>query len=580
MNPILFVAERLYRGINRVRRGAYRARILKSKKLPVPVISVGNIAVGGGGKTPAVIEIANALTQRGLRVGILTRGYGRSGDGGVVESPDTARFGDEPVLMKKRADKAVVIVGSNRYQNALRNKCDVYVLDDGFQHLQIARDLDIVIDNPDARLLREGRSALAAADAVLTRDVRIDVPPSLRGKRVFAFSGLADNEQFFRSLRDAGLDVAGTRSFTDHHRYTAADLDAIRSEAKKADAIVTTEKDAVKIDAADIVAIPAKFHIPSDVMERITQVATGALTRERRLPGRKKNPVLERLEYIAYRAVARRVERASDPGILRWGTRLGSLSRRVLRRRDNLAMRNLELAFPEKSHAERRAILDECWRHFGRQALAYIRLQSLPPEEIVRRCPFVNAEVLDEAVARGKGVILISAHYGGWEVAGLAIMSRVKNVHSVARKLDNRLLERDVAQLRARTGVEILDRRKAARPLMRALSDKGVIVLLPDQAVLPREGVLVPFLGRNAWTTDAPAKMALRLGSEIVFAFCIPDGPAHRLEFETPIRVDQLSEGERTAEALTARINEVISRRIAARPELWLWMHDRWKGTA
>jgi len=83
-----------------------------------------------------------------------------------------------------------------------------------------------------------------------------------------------------------------------------------------------------------------------------------------------------------------------------------------------------------------------------------------------------------------------------------------------------------------------------------------------------------------AWTTDAPAKMALRQESEIVFAFCIPDDSGHHLEFEEPIRIDQLGEGEKNAEALTTRINDVISRRIADRPELWLWMHDRWKGNA
>jgi Lauroyl/myristoyl acyltransferase len=89
----------------------------------------------------------------------------------------------------------------------------------------------------------------------------------------------------------------------------------------------------------------------------------------------------------------------------------------------------------------------------------------------------------------------------------------------------------------------------------------------------------VPFLGRTAWTTDAPAKMALRHGSTIVFAFCIPDGTRHRLEFEEPILVDQLQNGERDAAALTRRINDVISRRIIGDPHLWLWMHDRWKGT-
>jgi len=90
---------------------------------------------------------------------------------------------------------------------------------------------------------------------------------------------------------------------------------------------------------------------------------------------------------------------------------------------------------------------------------------------------------------------------------------------------------------------------------------------------------LVPFIGRKAWTTDAPAKLALRRGSTIVFAFCIPDGLRHRLEFEGPIRIEQLSEAERDPVALTARINEGIARRIAERPELWLWMHDRWKWT-
>ena len=295
---------------------------------------------------------------------------------------------------------------------------------------------------------------------------------------------------------------------------------------------------------------------------------------------RKKNPILARIEYAAYRLVANRVARASDESILRWGARLGRAASRILRKRDRLGMRNLAIAFPEKSESERRAILDASWIHFGREALGYLRLQNLPLEEIAAQCPFVNAELVDEALANGNGAVVISGHYGGWEVAGLAIMSRFRNVRTVARKLDNDLLERDLSKIRARTGAEVIERRKAARALMKGLAQNGIIVLLPDQAVLPREGVLVPFMGRKAWTTPAPAKLAARAGSTIVFGFCIPDGARHRLEFEEPIRVDQLSEPEKGDEALTARINDVISRRITARPELWLWMHDRWKGTA
>jgi KDO2-lipid IV(A) lauroyltransferase len=295
---------------------------------------------------------------------------------------------------------------------------------------------------------------------------------------------------------------------------------------------------------------------------------------------RKKSALLQRIEYAAYRFVAARVAGASDDAIQRWGSRLGRVSRHVLRRRDRLALSNLRIAFPAKSDAELRDILDRCWIHFGREALGYIRLQNMPLEEIAARCPFVDVHLLDEALARGNGAVLISAHYGGWEVAGLAIMSRFKSVRTVARRLDNEFLERDLAKIRARTGAEVIDRRKAARRLMRGLAENAVVVLLPDQAVLPREGLLCPFMGRKAWTTPAPAKMAVRSDSTIVFTFCIPDGAKYRLEFEEPIRVDQLSEAERTDEALTTRINDVISRRIAARPELWLWMHDRWKGTA
>lgn len=295
---------------------------------------------------------------------------------------------------------------------------------------------------------------------------------------------------------------------------------------------------------------------------------------------RKKNRLLQQIEYRAYRAVAHFVRSRSEESVARWGERLGALARRVLGRRDRLALANMQSAFPEKDPAELRELLDRCWRHFGREVLGYIRMQGLPLDRIAELCPFVNENLLEEARGRGNGVVLLSAHWGGWEVGGLALMALVDNVRTVARPLDNEILERDLAALRAKTGAEVVDRRNAARVLLRGLHENAVVVLLPDQAVLPREGVLVPFLGRDAWTTPAPAKMALRHGSTIVFAFCIPDGTRHRLEFEEPIRVDQLSEAERDPVALTRRINDVLARRIESHPELWLWMHDRWKGTA
>ena len=264
------ILELLYRAINRFRRALYRAGILRAKRLPVPVVSIGNRAVGGSGKTPATIAIAHALQQHGLRVAVLTRGYGRkTKEQGPVTSLDTERFGDEPVLIKSK--NIDVIVGADRYENGLRYSADVFLLDDGFQHLQLHRDCDVVIEAP-ARFHREGPSSLRDADIVLERKIRAVNGDAVKGKHVFAFSGLANNDQFFDTLRSLGAHVVGTRGFDDHHRYTLADLRGIRNAARGADLIVTTEKDAVKIGPADdIMALRIEMEIGEDVIARILE---------------------------------------------------------------------------------------------------------------------------------------------------------------------------------------------------------------------------------------------------------------------------------------------------------------------
>jgi tetraacyldisaccharide 4'-kinase len=258
--------ELLWRAVNRLNRALYRKGIRRAERLPRPVVSVGNLGVGGAGKTPATIAIVRFLMARGLRVVVLTRGYGRTGPGGRVDAYDAARFGDEPVLIAK-ATGAKVIVDENRYRSGLAAQADadVFVLDDGFQHLELARDVDIVIDAPSSRY-REGRSALRDAHFVIHRRLRIDCQ-AVRGKRVFAFAGLADNEQFFAALRECGAIIAGTRGFPDHHRYTAADIAALKNAA--ADPLVTTEKDAVKIADRDIIAVSAEMEIEPSVLESI-----------------------------------------------------------------------------------------------------------------------------------------------------------------------------------------------------------------------------------------------------------------------------------------------------------------------
>ncbi|MEO8218839.1 MAG: tetraacyldisaccharide 4'-kinase [Acidobacteriota bacterium] len=280
-----------YRAVTRARRALYRMGLFRGRSLPRPVVSVGNRSFGGSGKTPTVIALAEALLEQQLRVAILTRGYGRKGKGSaIVEGSDAEAFGDEPVLMAKRLQDADIVVGADRYESAMfylrEHDCDIFILDDGFQHLQLNRDLDIVIEDSAAALLREGRSALVDADVILLRDgarsasgrptFKVSLEPAgvrlggtllpigtLKEKRVLAFAGLARNGRFFDLLRHAGAIVVDCMSFDDHHRYSADDMNRIRRAAKEKGAalIVTTEKDGVKIQDESMGIVEVVMHI-------------------------------------------------------------------------------------------------------------------------------------------------------------------------------------------------------------------------------------------------------------------------------------------------------------------------------
>lgn len=289
---------------------------------------------------------------------------------------------------------------------------------------------------------------------------------------------------------------------------------------------------------------------------------------------RRKHPLLERAEYALYRGLSFPLRHASDERLARWSRRAATFARTRLKKRDRIAARNLARVFPEMPEHERESVLDACWLHFARLVFFFVRQTESGADETF---DVHGREHLETALARGRGVIIVTAHYGDWERAIGALAELEGPVCVVARRLDNRLLERDLFRLRTRSRVELVDRRRAARPLYRTLEARGAAVVLADQAVKPREGILVPFLGLPAWTTPAPARLSLRTGAPILVVWCEAREGVTRIDLDPPIDPDLLPNADRSAEFITRRINDLMSERIRQRPELWLWMHDRWK---
>jgi tetraacyldisaccharide 4'-kinase len=268
-----------------LRNALYDRGVFKIHKLARPVVSIGNISVGGSGKTPFVIALGELLKQRGIEFDVLSRGYGRRSIEIAVVDPNGTpeQFGDEPLLIARKL-QAPVIVGANRYQAGLlaerQFSSKLHLLDDGFQHRRLHRDFDIVLlpaeDQRGTLLpigrLREPLSALERADAVVLPD---SAEKPLHAKsvwlahrqtelaaegRLIAFCGIARPQQFFDALKAARQEIASTLIFRDHHRYAQRDIDRLLDLKKQtgASGFVATEKDAINLGTLSVQLQPLR----------------------------------------------------------------------------------------------------------------------------------------------------------------------------------------------------------------------------------------------------------------------------------------------------------------------------------
>lgn len=294
----------------------------------------------------------------------------------------------------------------------------------------------------------------------------------------------------------------------------------------------------------------------------------------------KNRPVRHRVEYGLYLALKGFLRALPHEGARGVGRAVGSLAHRLDRRHREVALRNMALALPEIPEAERRRLVPACFRHFGAALCDAISSTRFDGRELCHRFTLEGWEHLDEAESRGKGIFILSAHLGFWELVPPMIGLTRGRMDIVVRPADNPWLDRELRALRERFGNAVIPKHGAARKMIEVLRDtrdKGRLGILIDQRVQEREGIPVPFFGRPALTTPVLARLSLRTGAAVVpiAAYPEPEG-RYRIVVRPPILPPEEKDGDEAVTALTRRYLEAAEEDIRKHPEMWLWMHRRW----
>ena len=260
------------------------------------------------------------------------------------------------------------------------------------------------------------------------------------------------------------------------------------------------------------------------------------------------------------------------------GRRLGDLGYLLTPGRRKTALTNIARAFPDLAPAARRRICRRSYQHLGLMVTELSALLARPLEDTLRKIRIDGLEHLRTTVDQHGGALLLTAHLGNWELLPVACQLTGYRLSVVLRPLDAPWLDRLATRMRERSVVDLIDKRAALRPVLRALASGAMVGILLDQNAARREGVFVPFFGRPASTSKSMAVLALRTGAPIVPAFIRrEDSGRHRVVVGPPLPRPASGDVEAAVVALTARCTEAIEAAIRATPEQWLWIHDRWR---
>jgi len=263
-----------------------------------------------------------------------------------------------------------------------------------------------------------------------------------------------------------------------------------------------------------------------------------------------------------------------------WGGRLvGRIAFFIDRRHRLITLRNLEIAFPETSLAWRTTLARQCFENFGKTIFELPALLHMPEDRILQMVKFEGVEHYLEARAQKKGVLLLTAHIGNWELMALAHGLQGYKLNFVARPLDNPYMNRWITRFRMRSGNHIIPKKGGFRGVYAALKRGESVGLLMDQAVTGSDGVFVDFFGQKAGTSRAMAILACRFNSPVLptYIYREPDDMSHRVVVGPPVPLTITSNKNQDIIENTQRFQHALEGIIRRHPEQWFWMHRRWK---
>jgi KDO2-lipid IV(A) lauroyltransferase len=291
----------------------------------------------------------------------------------------------------------------------------------------------------------------------------------------------------------------------------------------------------------------------------------------------KKGTVGHRLEYAVVVTASWVIGRLPWSVVHAGGRAVGLLFYTFDRAHRRVALDNLASAFPRRAAAERRAIARGVFQHFGAMLFELLKFSRLRPEQMLERVEFEGADRARQALDAGRGLFLLTAHFGCWEIHGLVHALHLAPIGVMARPLDNPYLNGMLEQVRERTGNKVIYRRGGIRRTLRALEAGDAVAILIDQHIHGPDAILVDFFNRPAATTTALAALAARTGAPVLPVFAIPVAPGrYRMIYEHAVQ-PPCGDSPEAIKEFTQRCTDVLEMYVRRYPNLWLWMHRRWR---